>query len=106
MMKKAQRPIDVKDMLWSVLGKDALDAAAEASWEAIRHDPERDTWVQDGYTDPYHLIPSGTQAHVQRAVLAVLVSTVPGMLRERAKDYPETGDCLTDLADEIEGAHG
>ncbi len=111
-MKKAQRPVDVKDMPWSYIGKDALDAAAERAWEAIRHDPERDTWVQDGYTDPYHLLPSGTQELVQRAVLDVLGNAVPAMLRQRAKEVKKNGasteyaDALFDLADELEADHG
>lgn len=109
---KAQRPVDLKDMPWSYMGKDALDAAAEGAWEAIRHDPERDTWVQYGYTDPYHLLSSGTQRVVQQAVLDVVGSTVPALLRERAKSYrgdPEYGELyeqLRELADEIENEHG
>lgn len=108
-MKKAQRPIDLKDMPWSELGKDGLDAAAEGAWEAIRHDPERDTWVQDGHTDPYHLLSSGTQAVVQHAVLGVLGNAVPAMLRQRAKELKADGidvDHLIELAEELEGDHG
>ena len=109
MAKKAQRPVDLKDMPWSYIGKDALDEAAERAWEAIRHDPERDTWVQDGYTDPYHLLPSGTQELMQRAVLDVIGNAVPAMIRQRAKDYPkgsDAADALRDLADELGTNHG
>ena len=37
---------------------------------------------------------------------AAVGTAVPAMLRERARDYPETGDNLTDLADELEEEHG
>lgn len=106
MAKKAQRPIDVKDTLWSVLGKDALDAAAERVWNTLDSEHLWLACVFDGHAGPYHLASSASQAVVQRAVLDVLGSAVPGMLRERAKDYPETGDNLTDLADDLEEEHG
>lgn len=44
MVKKAQRPIDVKDTLWSVLGKDALDAAAERVWDLICDEVDADIY--------------------------------------------------------------
>lgn len=95
---KAQRPIDVKDTLWSHIGKDALDAAAERLWERIREETDADI-------HPYSW-GSEQQITAQRAVLDVLGFAVPAMLRERAKDYPETGDCLLDLAEELEDEHG
>jgi hypothetical protein len=42
----------------------------------------------------------------RQTLLSVLGSAVPKMLRERAKDYPETGDNFTDLAEELEVDHG
>jgi len=109
MAKKAQRPIDVKDTLWSHIGKDALDAAAERMWNTIRDDPALMGTYSDGYTEPYHLLWSDGQATVQRAVLDVLGFAVPALLRQRAKELKADGidvDHLVDLADELEAEHG
>lgn len=106
MAKKAQRPVDLKDMPWSYIGKDALDAAAEASWEVMRNHGLVWNCVNDEEMPPYHVISTREQTAVQRVVLSVFGSAVPAMLRERAKDYPETGDCLLDLAEELEDEHG
>ena len=105
-MKSPKRPIDAKDMPWSYIGKDELDKAAEHLWEFMRANAIVWDDIDHGRERPYHLISSGRQEKVQRAVLSVLGATVPAMLRERAKDYPETGDNLTDLADELEELHG
>lgn len=112
MAKKAQRPIDVKDTLWSHLGKDALDAAAERVWEVLRHvNPTRnDPFDQD--FGPYHVQLSETQTAAQAAVLSVLGNAVPAMLRQRAKEMRANGasadeyDALLDLASELEAEHG
>ena len=105
MAKRKQRPIDVKDMVWSHIGKDALDKAAETLWEALR--------VGDGIctiAEPtYHVQSSTTQDTVQRAVLALLGNTVPNLLRDRASAFPYTSDesvVLRELADELEEEHG
>lgn len=106
MAKKAQRPVDLKDMPWSYIGKDALDAAAERVWRTLRADPGV-MGTED--TEPYHLLWSDTQATVQRAVLEQLGTTVPAMLRQRAKELKADGidvDNLIDLADELETDHG
>ncbi len=106
---KAQRPIDVKDMPWSHIGKDALDAAAERLWDALDSDYLWLASAFDGHAGPYHLASSASQAVVQRAVLDVLGFAVPAMLRQRAKDYPKNSDeadALRDLADELETDHG
>lgn len=106
---KAQRPVDVKDMPWSHIGKDALDAAAERVWERLRHDNVVWNCVDDESMPQYHVIPSREQETVQRAVLDVLGFAVPAMLRQRAKDYPKNSDeadALRDLADELETDHG
>jgi hypothetical protein len=53
--------------------------------------------------------PSGTQEVFQRAVLALLGTTVPAMLRERAKELKSDGidvDHLVQLAEELQGEHG
>lgn len=103
-MKKAQRPIDVKDMPWSHIGKDALDAAAERLWERIREETDADI-------HPYSW-GSAQQITAQRAVLDVLGFAVPAMLRQRAKEVKKNGasteyaDALFDLADELEADHG
>lgn len=110
--KKAQRPVDLKDMPWSYMGKDALDAAAERHWEFMRS--TNIVWddIDHGPEKPYHLISSGRQEKVQRAVLDLLGKTVPAMLRERAKEFKRNGasteyaDALFDLADELDAAHG
>lgn len=108
-MKKAQRPIDVKDTLRSELGKDALDAAAERVWERLRHDNVVWNCVDDESMPPYHVIPSREQETVQRVVLDVLGFAVPAMLRQRAKELKKDGidvDHLIELADELEEEHG
>lgn len=112
MAKKAQRPIDVQDMPWSHLGKDALDAAAERLWNEVRGvNPTRnDPFDQD--FGPYHVQLSETQSAAQAAVLNVLGFAVPTLLRERAKDMKRNGasadeyEALTELADELEQDHG
>lgn len=101
MGKKRQRPIDVQDMPWSYIGKDALDAAAEHLWEGIREETDADIY-------PYTW-GSEQQGTAQRAVLDVFGSAVPAMLRQRAKELKADGidvDNLIDLADELEGDHG
>lgn len=109
---KAQRPVDLKDMPWSHIGKDALDAAAERAWETLRHDSVVWNCVDDEEMPPYHVTSSREQLTVQRVVLDVIGKAVPGLLRERAKSYrgdPEYGELyaqLRELADEIEGEHG
>lgn len=111
-MKKAQRPIDVKDTLWSHIGKDALDAAAEASWEVMRNHGLVWNCVEDEEMPPYHVISTREQTAVQRVVLSVLGSAVPKMLRQRAKGLKADGasvgevDSLLDLAEELEDEHG
>lgn len=100
MVKRKQRPIDVKDVMWSHFGKDELDKAAETLRDVLC---EGDVLKNP---EPYHIVCSLDQETMQRAVLAILGTTVPAMLRERARDYPETGDNLTDLAEELEEEHG
>lgn len=102
-MKQPERPIDDKDMPWSYLGKDALDAASERLWLALRNTDE----------PPYHLLSSGAQYAVQRAVLTLMGTDVPALLRRRANEIyadpkhekPELWP-LEDLADELEEHHG
>ena len=112
MAKKVQRPVDLKDMPWSHIGKDALDGAAERVWEVLRNEHIQLAVTFDRHTHPYHLASSASQTVVQRVVLDVLGSTVPALLRERAKSYrgdPEYGELyeqLRELADEIESDHG
>lgn len=107
-MKKAQRPIDVKDTPWSHIGKDALDAAAERLWNMLR----ADAGVLHADAEPYHLLWSDTQATVQRAVIGQLGTTAPALLRQRAKEMRRNGAnadeyaALLDLADELEDEHG
>lgn len=111
-MKKAQRPVDVKDMPWSYMGKDALDAAAERAWERLRHDNVVWNCVDDEPMPHYHVISSREQETVQRVVLDVMGNAVPAMLRQRAKEVKKNGasteyaDALFDLADELEADHG
>lgn len=104
---KAQRPVDVKDMPWSYMGKDALDAAAEHLWNNVLRGPGMApyhtlTWAMDG-TD---------QEILQQSVLDVFGFAVPAMLRQRAKELKKDGDgdnvvwYLNDLADELETDHG
>jgi len=112
MTKQPQRPIDVKDMPWSHLGKDALDAAAERVWNTLRDEHLQLAVTFDGHTDPYHLASSASQAVVQRAVLDVVGHAVPQMLRDRAKSIKANGGSndeiveLLELADELEAEHG
>lgn len=110
-MKKAQRPIDVKDMPWSLIGKDALDAAAGQVWNLLRDAGQMHN-ASGGDMGPYHVQSSASQDAAQRAVLAVLGSAVPKMLRQRAKGLKADGasvgevDSLLDLAEELEDEHG
>lgn len=107
--KKAQRPIDVKDMPWSHIGKDALDAAAERLWNFMRENAIVWDFARDAIELPYHLQDSHVQEAVQRAVLDVLGFAVPAMLRQRAKELKADGidvDHLLELADEFETDHG
>jgi len=103
--KIPKRPIDVKDVVWSHIGKDELDRAAELVWNETR-DVGHVWTTNDGARQPYHVQSSSAQYAAQRAVLSILGTTIPAMLRERARDYPETGDNLTDLAEELEEEHG
>lgn len=108
-MKKAQRPIDVKALPWSHVGKDALDAAAERVWNEVRgvNPVHTDPFDQD--FGPYHVQLSETQYAAQQAVLVVLGHAVPALLRQRAKELKKDGidvDCLVELADELEEEHG
>lgn len=106
-MKKAQRPIDVKDVPWSELGKDALDAAAEHLWNNVLRGPGK---------PPYHTLTyalDGTDQEIlQQSVLDVVGFAVPALLRERAKsyrgepEYAELYEQLRELADDIENEHG
>lgn len=112
MAKKAQRPIDVQDMPWSHLGKDALDAAAERVWNEVRGvNPTRDDPFDQDF-GPYHVQLSETQYAAQQAILVVLGHAVPALLRERAKDMRRNGasadeyEALLELADELEVEHG
>lgn len=109
MAKRKQRPIDVKDVMWSHIGKDALDAAAEGAWEVMRNHGLVWNCVDDEEMPPYHVISSREQVAVQRVVLDVLGSTVPALLRQRAKELKADGidvDHLIDIADELEEEHG
>lgn len=103
-MKKAQRPVDLKSMPWSYIGKDALDAAAEHLWNNVLRGPGK---------PPYHTLTfalDGTDQEIlQQSVLDVLGFAVPGMLRQRAKELKADGiDVyhLIELADELEEDHG
>lgn len=109
MAKKAQRPIDVQDMPWSHVGKDALDAAAERVWNEVRGVNPVNTDPFDQDFGPYHVQLSETQYAAQKAVLVVLGHAVPALLRQRAKELKADGidvDCLVELADELEEEHG
>lgn len=112
MAKKAQRPVDVKDMPWSYIGKDALDAAAERLWNFMRESAIVWDFARDAIELPYHLQDTHVQEAVQRAVLDQLGSTTAALLRQRAKDVKNNGasteyaDALFDLADELEADHG
>lgn len=106
-MKKAQRPVDLKDMPWSYIGKDALDAAAEHLWNNVLRGPGK---------PPYHVLTyalDGTDQEIlQQSVLDVLGFAVPAMLRQRALELKKNGasvgetDALRDLAEELEADHG
>lgn len=107
MAKKRTRPIDVKDTLWSHIGKDALDAAAEHLWNNVLRGPQ---------AQPYHALVyalDGTDQEIlQQSVLDVFGFAVPAMLRQRAAELKKDGasvdeiDVLRDLADELEADHG
>jgi hypothetical protein len=92
---KTQRPVDLKDMPRSEIGKDALDEAAEALWNRMH--PDR----------PYHIASSAEQYEAQCAVLDILGTTVPAMLREKAKEIRRDGGSaddvyyLKDVADDL-----
>lgn len=108
-MKPPKRPIDAKDMPWSYIGKDELDAAAEHLWEFMRANAIVWDDIDHGRERPYHLISTGRQEKVQRAVLSVLGTTVPALLRQRAKEISihDVGKtALKELADELENDHG
>lgn len=99
MSKPPKRPIDAQDMPWSYIGKDELDKAAERAWHRLRVDGE----------PPYHLLSSGAQTAVQYAVLDMIGTTVPELLRQRAKEISihDVGKtALKELADELENDHG
>ena len=104
MTKPPKRPIDAKDMPWSYIGKDALDAAAERLWELIREDTDADIYPYTWGTEQ--------QATAQKAVLDLFGNAVPKMLRQRAGELKSNGasveevDVLRDLADELEELHG
>ena len=112
MSKPPKRPIDAKDMPQSYLGKDGLDKAAEQLWEFMRE--TNIVWddIDHGPERPYHMISSGRQEKVQRAVLSVLGNTVPTLLRDYAKEMKSDGftkaeyDPMRTLADELENDHG
>ena len=96
-------------MPWSYIGKDALDAAAENLWEFMRANAIVWDDIDHGRERPYHLISSGRQEKVQRAVLSVLGTTVPALLRQRNKELKAHGDeswAMEDLASELEHDHG
>lgn len=101
-MKPPKRPIDAQDMPWSYIGKDALDKAAERAWHRLRVDGE----------PPYHLLSSGAQTAVQYAVLDMIGTTVPALLRQRAKEMKANGasveevDGLIEFAYELQYDHG
>lgn len=109
MTKRVQRPIDVKDVIWSHIGKDELDKAAELVWNETR-DIGHVWTTNEGARQPYHIQSSSAQHAAQRAVLAILGTTVPAMLRARAKEvYPQGSvekQALCDLAEELEEEHG
>jgi len=110
MTKQPQRPIDVKDMPWSHMGKDVLDEAAERVWNVLRDGTAIEAAL--GCGDPYHVLHSSAQTSVQRAVIDLFGHAVPAMLRQRAKEMRRNGanadeyTALLDLADELEAEHG
>lgn len=111
-MKPPKRPIDAQDMPWSYIGKDELDKSAEHLWEFMR--AEAIVWddIDHGPERPYHVISSGRQEKVQRAVLSVLGTTVPDMLLKRAEVLKGSGFsddetwALRDMATELKARHG
>lgn len=112
MAKRKQRPIDAKDMVWSHIGRDELDKSAELVFNTMRDSNVLWDCVLDQHPSPYHLQTSATQEPFQRAVLEILGTTVPAMLRERAKLVKSDGGSaddvyyLLDLADDLEEEHG
>ena len=103
-MKPPKRPIDAQDMPWSYIGKDELDKSAEQVWEYIRNQTDADIY-------PYSW-GSEQQETAQRAVLLMLGTTVPALLRQRVKELKTDGVqehelyYLRDLAEELENDHG
>ena len=112
MPKQPQKLAEHKDMPWSHLGKDALDAAAERVWNILRDEHMQLAITFDGHADPYHLASSASQAVVQRAVIDLFGHAVPRLMREYAKAHRADGASeddmyyLLDLADELEAEHG
>jgi hypothetical protein len=112
MSKRKQRPIDVKDVVWSHIGKDELDKAAELLWNTMESGEV--LWEYGGIQSQghYHIQDSATQDTAQRAVLAILGTTVPAMLRDQAKVIKANGGNTSDayylvgLAEELEEEHG
>lgn len=110
-MSLPKRPIDIKDMPWSYIGKDELDKSAALVWDTMRDEIFEPAMDGPG-ADPYHVQPSAQQELAQHAVLAVLGTTVPALLRQRAKELKSNGasveeiDALRDLAEELESEHG
>lgn len=111
-MKLPKKPIDAKDMPWSYIGKDALDAAAERLWEVLRHNNIVWNVADDTPEGPYHTQSSRVQTDVQRAVLDMLGNAVPAVLRQRMKELKANGAsadelyALCDLAEDLENDHG
>lgn len=111
MTKPPKRPIDAKDMPWSYIGKDELDKAAELAFNHMRDSDILWDCVLDQHPSPYHTQGSETQEVFQRAILSVLGTTVPALLRQRAKELKSNGasvdeiDALRDLAEELENDH-
>lgn len=112
MNKLPKRPIDVKDVVWSHIGKDELDKAAETLWEVLRSGNMIFEYGSINAAYPYHVLSSSEQETVQRAVLAILGTTVPTMLRTEAKSRETDGasrawiHSLRELASELEEEHG
>lgn len=109
MAKRRQRPIDVKDVVWSHIGKDELDKAAESVWEALRNGGVIFEYGSINEAYPYHVLSSNDQATVQRAVITVLGTTVPTLLRDFIdyEDMPKDAKrALRELAEELEEEHG
>lgn len=112
MTKSPKLPIEAQDMPWSYIGKDELDKAAELTFNHMRDSGVLWDCVLDQHPSPYHTQGSETQEVFQRAVLSVLGTTVPALLRQRAKELKANGasvdeiDALRDLAEELESDHG